>query len=182
MLHNAKVLGVDMNRRSNRRMLVLITYAAVVIITIAFSLAVVYVPQIRIELLAGGMWFFTTAWFLIAYFVFGRIASPFPLVPLFRYPPQQVDRGLGLSATVPPEEPQPDERDLSIRNSAYYVAYNIFIWICLAGFIALPLYEKTSLVMHKTILFTAVVLLGVLAFTLPQAVVLWRERDLPQDV
>lgn len=182
MLRNVSVLGVDMNRRSNRRMLVLLTYTAVMVITVAFSLAVVYVPRIRIELLAGGMWFFTTVWFLIAYFVFGRIASPFPLVPLFRYPPQLVDRGLGLSATVPPDEPQPDERDLAIRNSAYYVAYNIFMWICLGGFVALPLYENAPPVMHKIIRFTAVILLGVLAFTLPQAVVLWRERDLPTEV
>ncbi len=175
MLRSVRVIGFEMNRQKNRRVLVLVTYAAVIVVTVVFSLATVYRPGIWLDLLTGGMWFFIT---VVAYFVFGRIASPFLMVPLSGHPPQRVQRGLGLSATVPPEEPPADERDIAVRNSAYYTAYHIFIGLCIAVFLALPLYENTPSEFHKPMRFTAVILLSVLAFTLPQAVVLWREKDI----
>lgn len=174
MIEGTALFGVAMTRRRNRRILVVITY--ILSIAAVVSLGVVKHHLAALPAIMG----FATLPFLIAYFVFGRLVSPFFLVPWFGHAPQEVDRGLGLAATVAPEEPPRDEREIAVRNSAFRIAYMILL---VAGFVAFTIAEITRQVRHLdsgTVAYGITIFVIVLAITLPQAVVLWQERDVEQ--
>lgn len=174
MIEGTTFLGIPMDRRLNRRALVLVTYVGGVLVVLGLSLVK---ARMALPIVMG----FATLWFLIAFFVFGRIVSPFFLVPWFGRAPQVVDRGMGLTATVAPEEPPRDEREIALRNAAYHSAYKILV---AAGLIAVGIVEVTVGMAPRQrgiVLNTVMIFLFVLAFTMPQAVVLWQERDFTGD-
>ncbi len=175
MIEGTTFLGISLSRRAHRRLLVVVTY-------MAGALAVLGLSFVKMRFAFPIIMGFATLWFLIAYFIFGKIVSPFFLVPWFGSAPQAVDRGIGLTATVPPEEAPHDEREFAVRNAAYYSAYKILV---AAGVLAAGIIEITTAISVKEraiISNTLFIFMFVLAFTMPQAVVLWRERDLNVEV
>src|SRR5512140_1463500 len=114
MFRNLSFFGIPMAARWNRRALVVVTYFAALLLT-ATSVN-------RGWLLVS--WGVATFWIVVPQVVFGWIVTPyFGMAPLIGpRPPERVLHGL-MGRDVPAEEPDPDERDLAVRNSAFFRAY-----------------------------------------------------------
>jgi small-conductance mechanosensitive channel len=174
MFRATTFLGISMARRSNRRILVLCTYSAVMAFAAWLSLSK---PPL--------LWMFVTqfVWFTVAYLIFGRIVTAFGMVPFFdSHVPHVIERGMALGATVPEDEPVPDERELALRNSSYYFAYRLFTGACIVAVLVVEAAFGFQYRFASSVVFSTLLLLIVLAISLPQAVLLWRERDLPRDL
>lgn len=173
MFRNLSFLGFSMRERAHRRTFVVLTY---VVMTTALILAVSYRDVLAMSIIA-------VVWLFVPLLIFGTVVTPYlGMVPLMGpHPPHRVDRGLGLAASVPPEEPGPDEHDIAVRNAAYYVAYWA-LTICCLGFLGVLQWTMTSTSPHRRdVLTVAFQLLLVLLMSLPQAVVLWTERDIHEE-
>lgn len=84
---------------------------------------------------------------------------------------------LGLSTKR--DQDAPDERDVSVRNAAYFKAYRVLAWYSvLASYVAFPLWGSP----YAGMLIGLVFILLVIATTLPQAILLWTEPDVPVEV
>lgn len=181
MIECATFLGISMAPRRNRRRLVVITYGLVAGAVVSASVLLTRThARIVADVITALQFFLTMLWFIIAYSIFGRIAHPAAVSPWWQRS-RIVDRGLGLGATAPPEVPPSDERELALRNTAYYYAYQIFAGACFVGLIAFVVAEPASTEGRQAAHAATIMLLLVLAPTLPQAVILWREHDLSDD-
>jgi len=173
MLGTPKILGFSMASRRNRRLLVASTYA----LLLACLTAIMIVLGAR----AGTEWAFVSCLVLtynvVSMGVFGKVARPTSL------PPRGGEiTSLGLAA--PSSRDRPDEREVAIRNAAYYEAYRVLMiygfvffgvvfglsgWRALRGSIAVLLLQALCIPLLTML------------FTLPQAIILWTEPDVPEE-
>ncbi len=83
---------------------------------------------------------------------------------------------LGLSTRRDPDEP--DERDIMVRNAAYFKAYRVLAWYTVLGSIAVAPFLGTK---RAALPLGLLCVLLVIASTLPQAILLWTEPDVPLE-
>jgi hypothetical protein len=157
--------------RKNRRLLVAVTYA----VMLALTETVLGVPywgnRIGIAWLCAGV-----AFYLVCSVVFGKLVKQTGPLDI---------RGGGLTSLglVPRRRDmdEPDERDVAIRNAACFQAYRVLalysIVIWLARFLSFDL--SVSVAVKVLELLTMPLL--TMAITLPQAIILWTERDVPEE-
>jgi hypothetical protein len=81
-----------------------------------------------------------------------------------------------------PRDPDdPDERQVAIRNAAHYQAFRFLIFYCSVFCVAfLFLNDLNSATVHRLMMALALLLLFVV-WTLPPAIVLWTEPDIPEE-
>ena len=116
----------------------------------------------------------------LPYVAFSTLISLQRMSP-FR-PRERVNPGLGLAPTAPREEPEADERDLAIRNRAYYFAYWIFYFCLLVvGQLFNIAHGLFELRLSKEMGGMLMMMLSTLFLSLPQAVVLWSEPDIFEE-
>jgi hypothetical protein len=172
MLSTPVILGISMATRRNRRLLVAVTYATL----LALTLILVIVPSWGRHI--GTIWLCAgNACYLLTWVVFTKLVKqPGPVGP----------RRVGMtSLDLAPRhyraEDEPDERDVQVMNAACFTAYRVLAWysvsIWVATFLSLDLGAP---VMVKVLQLFCLPLLA-FAFTLPQALVLWREPDVPEE-
>jgi hypothetical protein len=175
MVKNPAFLGFSMVRRSNRRRLVAITYAILPGLTVA---AIIILPSLHHPLGGAGIAFGLWGLFMVvSWSIFGRLAKD-TVLPQTRGGEMT---SLGLTPRHHHGELDLDEREVAVRNAAYFTAYRavavcwFVVWI--ASLYALDLSAHTAGLL--------VSLLGLLLFevifTLPSAVILWREPDVPEE-
>jgi hypothetical protein len=168
MIHTPAVFGLSLARQSSRRTLLAITYLVLLIATLT---SVVLFPVVR-----GWGWVlpFTcnfAAWEFLRRMVEGAI------LPEWR--PGQL---IGLGLVRRPRSDVPDERDVSVRNAACFQVYRVLALYSIALWIALPgLFSLSSSTALHVLEYLLVPLLAV-ALTLPYAVILWTEPDIPTEV
>jgi hypothetical protein len=168
-------LGFSMARRHNRRLLVTITYATLAVL---MAIAITILPS-ALHLSGRGaalMWCLVLVYNVVTWSIFGRLANDTVL--------PQIHGGekttLGLTPQ-PRSEDDLDERDLAVRNAAYFTAYravavySIFAWLVLSYS-----FDSSASITRLLIQWLVMPLLAII-LTLPPAVILWREPDVPQE-
>lgn len=165
MLRTPVILGLSMVRRKNRRWLVAVTYAAL----LALILVVTVIRPWSLAL-NSRVWLLLLCAF-VSRGVFGR------LVKQTLYTRRWGETiSLGLAPTPYRDDDEPDERELAVRNAAYFEAYRV---LALYSFLLVMLTLSGS--SAASVLTPVAMPLLVLALTLPQAVVLWTEPDVPEE-
>ncbi len=166
-----------MERRFNRRMLVVATYFFLAAVTVAICSVVPGTLGWRcLYVQSGNM--LVIALICVMRGVFGALVAPEGFEWLIERRTQVVDRGMGLAATVPPDEPEPDEFDIALRNSAYFAAYRgVAVYVLVLLFLV-SLVLSSHIRAQMQVIYVSVFMLVALIFTLPQAVLLWTQREL----
>jgi hypothetical protein len=162
------IFGISMASKTSRRWLVLCCYAVLLTLTVlvfsSISFAARYVLMIVM----------TSTAMAIQFVIFYKLAKDTVL-------PLQVDFrpiGLGLSRNLPPNPTKLDERQVAVRNEAYYKAYRIFAAYSLLMPIILTILTNP---LNKNLLGIYMVSTFFTIYTLPQAVILWTEPDIPPE-
>lgn len=161
-MQRTKFLGISMERRSRRRALVTGTY-----LFLAALMSLVLVRQAgRLlqpgDFIGGANLVFILVFTVVSRWVFGSLVR-METVPV----PQ-------------PGEFAPDERELVVRNRAHFyvfrciAVYLTLLWMAYAVLNANGI-ATISLNVFGLLIFPAVIM----AITLPQALILWTEPDLP---
>jgi hypothetical protein len=169
VLQNATLLGVSMEPRKNRRLLVTATYSVVLMVLTA----IVIVAWAYSGYLAFVLSLVYGAILTLTFQFFGRIVKQtlFSELRMGEF----IFLGLGRKRRGTAE---PDERDLAVRNAASFTAYRILAIYSFFVFLMLfPAFDSGN-----RLAFLLLVLPYMLfAPTLPQAVILWTEPDVPEE-
>lgn len=162
------IIGISMASKTNRRWLVLCCYAVlltlILLVFSSISFAVRYVLTVVM----------TFALSSVQLVIFYKLAKDTVLPLKDDYQPI----GLGLSRNVRPYISKLDERQVAVRNAAYYKAYRI-----VAAYLLLMPIILTILItpLNKNLLGIYWLSIFVVIYTLPQAVILWTEPDVPVE-
>ena len=172
MLRTPAFLGFSMVRRNNRRLLVTTTY---VVFVVLMATVIVILPSQR---LFNAIWMcLVLAYNVVNRAILGRLVKDMTLPEL---------RGgrmtsLGLSPISHGGEDDPDEREVAVRNAAHFEAYRALAVYSMLIWLASPLFLSLSgSTAVRVLLLTSMPLLA-MVFTLPQAIVLWTEPDVPEE-
>lgn len=148
--------------RKNRRWLVAGTYFVLILI----CLSVVAIPWTHayVPIALAFVVFYSIGWS-------SRLFHSVVVGPTD--PPPHLRSVLGLVRKRRPEDP--DERDIAVRNAAHYHAYYVIaiyalfacLYLVFSGMNRVPLLVLLPI--------------GVFGPTLPQAVILWTEADVPEE-
>jgi hypothetical protein len=169
MIRTPGVFGLSLARQSSRRVLLAITYLVLLIATLAFV--------VRFPIGPGFGWMLPITCNLAAWEFLRRMVEG-AILPEWR-PGQLI--GLDL-ARRPRSENTQDERDVSVRNAACFQTYRVLALYAIALWVALPgLFSLSSSTALRLLEDLLVPLLAV-ALTLPYAVILWSEPDIPTEV
>jgi len=170
MLRTPIVLGISMAPRKSRRIFVALTYAVMLALAVVTFIVPSWPDRFARWVAASG------GFCLVCLLVFGKLvkqAGPLDI------------RGGELTSLVLTsrrrDQDQPDERDLAIRNAACFAAYRVLALYSLIVYSATFLsFDLPPLVGVKVLELLTMPLLG-MALTLPQAALLWREPDVPEE-
>ena len=172
MLRTPVILGISMATRRNRRLLVAVTYAPL----LALTVTLVIVPSWG----KHHIWpWAANACFVVGFAVFMRLVKqPGPLDP---QSPRGAMTSLGLAPRHYRAEDEPDEREVEVRNAAYFAAYRVLALYSIAIWLVTQLSFDLSASTAVRVLQLLIMPLLAMALTLPQAVVLWTEPDVPEE-
>lgn len=169
MLRQGTLIGISMEPRRNRRLLVIATYTCVLmLLTVIVTVAWAYSGHLSFVLSLV-----YAAILSLTFQFFGRI------VRQTVFPELRIAEFVFLGLTPKRRETgEPDERDVAVRNAAFFTAYRILaIYSFLVFLVLLPAFNS-----RNRLAFLLVVLPFLLfAPTLPQAVILWNEPDLVEE-
>jgi hypothetical protein len=178
-MKRTSIMGISMTSRSRRRMLVFIVY---------FLLAIFVVLGVALhrdnlllkpgDFLSGFNLLFVILFTGVSRLIFGSLIEQ----TTFPVPPQEGPgdgRPISLFGSARPMG-SPDERDLEVRNRAYFqsfrmiAVYSVLLWFAYSFLNAFWM-PQVSLNIAALLLFPLIVM----AITLPQALLLWSEPDVP---
>src|SRR5579859_8031942 len=168
--------GISMGLRKNRRLLVTVMYAiplaCIVMILVAPSWFRQLGPLSRQSITLASILIFLAPphWFT-------KLAK---FAPLGQRPVSVEITRLGL--TPGPRDPyDPDERQATIRNAAHYHAFRFVIYYAGVLFLALMFSDSLERATAHRLVMALVLLLVFMVLTLPQAIILWTEPDVPEE-
>ena len=176
MLNNPTFLGFSMQRRNSRRRLVAATYAVLLALMAVTIVVIRSEPRARVAGFAS-TFIFTIAFNLVSLSIFGRLAKE---TVLYRVRGSEIT-SLGLVSHPPRNDDDLDERELAVRNAAYFTAYRaVAVYSMIAWTALIYSFELSASKALSMVLWLFIPLLT-MTLTLPQAVILWREPDVPED-
>lgn len=170
------ILGISMSPQKNRRLLVAVTYA----ILAAFISIFAVMPTWVRELGPIGYQFFVLAGALL-------ILLPrwcwFPMLTrLTPFGQQRSTELTRLGLTPGPRDPlDPDERQVAIRNAAYYQASRFVIYYSIGLFFAFLSLDSLNRATADRVMMALLLSLLLVTSSLPQAIVIWTEPDAPEE-
>jgi len=175
MLGTPVFLGFSMVRRDSRRRLVVVTYA----ILLALMAVMIVVPRSAPHRPVAGFalsFAFTIAVIVVILRIFGRLAKD-TVLPLIHGGEMT---SLGLTPQ-PRREDDLDERELAVRNAAYFTAYRAVAVYSLIACMALSYSSELSASTALPLMLWVFISLLAMILTLPPAVILWTEPDVPEE-
>jgi len=176
MLRSPAFLGFSMVQRNSRRRLVAVTYA----ILLALLAATVVYPSLR-RLIGGRtmgpIWFLFVVCFVLSQSIFGKLAKD-TVLPLIHGGEMT---SLGLTPQPGRSGADLDERELAVRNAAYFKAYRAVAVYSIVAWMALIYSFDLSPPAARLLLGWLFILLLGMILTLPPAVILWTEPDVPEE-
>lgn len=167
MLRNPTFLGFSMAERNHRRALVVGTYFVLSALMTAIAAATGDVA------LVAWAWI-VVAWNVASGAILGRLVTNTSIPQNIRFGPL-----LDLGLAAKPREPDAmDERDVAVRNAACFKAYRaIGMYVFLLALLV-PGIKHIATVRTFEVLLAPLLAMAV---TLPQAIVLWTEPDIPLE-
>jgi hypothetical protein len=165
------VLGISMAFQQSRRLLVAVTYEVMLAMT---ATVIVILPSGR--QIDAIWWCLLLFYNVVSRAIFGRLVKDTVLPQ-----PQVGLTSLGLEPQRRRSEDEPDEREVAVRNAAYFGAfrvlavYSIVLWVAAPCFFSLR--PEAGI---RGLMLLAMPLLA-MALTLPQAILLWNEPDVPEE-
>jgi hypothetical protein len=176
MLRTPVFLGFSMVRRDSRRRLVVVTYA----ILLALMAVMIVVSRSAPRTRAAGFasyFAFAIAFNGVSYSIFGRLAKD-TVLPQMR---GSEITSLGLTSRPRRSEDDLDERELAVRNAAYFTAYRaVAVYSIIAWMALIYSFELSASIALSLMLWLFIPLLAMI-LTLPPAVILWTEPDVPEE-
>jgi hypothetical protein len=174
MLRSPAFLGFSMVRRSSRRRLVAVVYA---ILLGLMAAAIIIFPlaghQGRGLALASCM---LVVYPVVSWSIFGKLARETVLPGM--HGGEMTSLGLMLRRRA---EDELDEREVAVRNAAYFAAYRAVAVYSYILLIALIYSSGLRASVAFPLLQLLVVPLLAMVLTLPPAVILWREPDVAEE-
>lgn len=171
MLNKPAFLGISMAPQKNRGLLVAVTYA----ILVACFAAAPFVPfrGSRIQTVWGLL--FILVYIMGNHFLFGSVVRPF-----MAYGLRKEEEIMSLRPALRQRDPDElDERELAVRNAAHYRAFRV---VAIYGFLAyLVIMSSPTLSGSAMALLILIMPLLAMLWTLPQAIILWTEPDVPEE-
>ena len=185
MFRSTKFLGCSMAPRRNRRVMVVAVYLAIAL------LPLIQAVRHPTELYRNALILVLLMASFFARHIFGAIVPA--LTWNDRYLEMADSRQIEIVSVIHPGQnkpvhesvdPDPDEREVAVRNSVYFAAfrwlavYSVLIWLATMALLNphMP-FGVHGMVMMEYAMFP----LMVMALTLPQAIILWNEPDLPEE-
>jgi hypothetical protein len=168
MFHTTTFAGIQMKTQRNRRALVVLTYVLIGVVSVLLGVT-------------RGMKFASPFWIILVFsgvsrWIFGS------LVPQESFPvPNEKPVDLGLAASGPRPEPQPDEREVAMRDRAYFKAFRVVAGYSVFVFALVAMVQDPTFLPGLNILQVFAAVLVVLVLTLPQAILLWQHPDLLEE-
>jgi len=165
MIRTHTFLGFSVAERSHRRALVLATYFVLAALMVSIAAA------------SANAVVFTLAWVVLAWniasgSVLGRLVTNTAVLPSIR-----VGELIGLGLARRPRDPDElDERDVAIRNAACFKAYRVIATYTLILVLIVPGLGTMATIRTFEMLLAPLLAMAV---TLPQAIILWTEPDVP---
>jgi hypothetical protein len=172
MLRTPAFLGFSMMHRNNRRLLVATTYATVLALMAA---VIISLPWGRQSDAIGVC--LILAYNVVSRAILGRLVKD-TVLPDLRWGEMT---SLGLAPRRRRGENEPDEREVAVRNAAYFEAYRTLAMYSIGIWVASPFFSLLSASTAVRVLQLLTMLLLAMALTLPQAIILWTEPDVPEE-
>jgi len=169
MLQTTEMFGISMVEQKNRRRLVATIY--VVLLASILTPVLIY-PYLTTRFVSLVLQFFLLPLF-IAWKIFTDMVGRMEMVLQGR-PAKPIT--LGLFARRDQEDP--DERDVLVRNAAYFKAYRV---LALYLMLLIPATQALMEFGYMRVLVVLIFALFVILTTLPQAILLWTEPDVPVE-
>lgn len=171
MTRNPTIFGISMASKTSRRWLVLVCYVVLCFsILLAFSsrtLEVRFALTVIMNMVFGS----------VQFVIFFKLAKDTVLLPMH---PDLSTVSLGLLRKESSSTSKLDEREVAIRNAAYYKAYRVIVTVCL---LLMPVIMNILMSpLSEVLLALFMCSFLILALTLPQAIILWTEPDLPEEM
>ncbi len=178
MSNTPTILGISMAPQKNRRLFVAVAYAIVG----AYIAVLVIMPSWVHELGPVGRQFFGIAGvgFVLAlsWYWFLNLTNVTPLGR--RLVSVEITR-LGLTPG-PRDSYGPDEREVAIRNAAFHKAYRVVVYFSIVPVVALDqLRDHLNSSNAWRLANGLVLILFVIMWTLPQAIIVWTEPDMAEE-
>ena len=183
MLGKPVFLGFSMLQRSSRRRLVAVVYATLLALVVIISAVWPHAPRVskgRAMAVMAWAWGPLLAYTVVTWFIFGKLAKDTVLPILHPIRGGEIT-SLGLAQESSRQQDDLDEREVAVRNAAYFTAYravavySYLVWMAVSWSCWLGDSAAFLLIQWLVMLLVAMVL------TLPPAVVLWTEPDVPED-
>jgi hypothetical protein len=169
-----------MAERSHRRGLVVTVYGLVAALIVGVGLAHGRNPLATGDFLGDFNFIFILIFSGISRLAFGSLVRQ-ATVPMAN-PAHNEWKYISITKAVPYTGPgDPDERELAVRNRAYYVAFRLIAAYLVLLWLVFLILSKYAGSISVSLAASLVFPLLVMALTLPQAVVLWTEPDLPAN-
>ena len=176
MLRHTKYLGISMTPQRNRRLLVFLIYAAFVVLIAVHAMrhAIAGFQDLGFLVMLGLM--------LTGKFAFGYLVPMYP----FSRNAARVSDVPEVNSLMHPERNakfRDEEREIVVRNRAYYLAFNVILAYSLIVWCAGAFLTDARFVDQTTAAWGAYAFLPVvvMALTLPQAIILWNEPDVIEE-
>jgi len=178
MLKTPEILGFSMVRRGSPRRLVVVTYAILLALLAVTTVVSPSLPRPIGGRFPSAIWFLFVVCFVVSQLIFGKLAKDMVL--------PQIRGGemtsLGLTPQPGLSEADLDERELAVRNAAYVTAYRaVAVYSVFASAALIYSSELRASTARLLRLWLFIPLVGMI-LTLPPAVILWREPDVPEEL
>jgi hypothetical protein len=171
MLNAPRILGISMAPQKNRRLLLTVIYAVLLVCAAAIIVPpwAARIPVIYVLL------FSITLCVLIQIRVFPK------MLKVSEFGNRTVAMIVHGMKPGSPEMEEIDEREMAVRNLAHLQAFRIIhLYSVLIVIVFLLWYELDASTIFRFAAI-ALLLLQLMTFTLPQAIILWMEPDVPED-
>jgi membrane protein YdbS with pleckstrin-like domain len=171
MLNKPKILGISMAPQKNRRLLLTVVYA--VLLACA---AVIIVPSWAARIPPSDVLLFSvTVYVLIEIRVFPKLLK---VEEFGERSGAMIVHGMKPGS---PEMEEIDEREMAVRNLAHLRAFRVIkLYVVLIAITLLVWHEASPSTIFRFAAI-ALLLLALLTFTLPQAIILWTEPDVLEE-
>lgn len=188
MFEDTKLFGISMAPRASRRALVVITYGLTACLIAAFVALALWCGTLpehsalkRLPMLLALLPFFVVQALIPGSGCFRGVFGRFVPEQTFTFRVQSVHT-IGLAPNSLEKLAQGDERERAVRNSAYFLAFKVIAWYAFVYFLlcVFPLVDRGGET-ARIVAAAAAIPMVVMLFTLPQAIVLWMEPDLPEE-
>lgn len=171
MFRATTIAGLSMSSRRNRRLLVVLTYFGIAAMTVVLGVS-------------GATHLQSPLWLILVFVIVfsgvsrGLFGAVVPQQTLRDRTPKPSGGRFNLRPTREWVDVPEDERDVAVRNAAYFYAFRFVTLFALLVWFVVLVFQDPKVHIPSVVLQLLITYLVVLMLTLPQAIMLWNHPDL----